>query len=347
MTTLDDQVTRLASQIFTHGVSPMNMLQRCGHRKPYGGAKVAAEKRHPAGRRLRTTGPLLLVVAGCLSFASQASEATTCGTSGVLSAVGNVLTCTYTMSGEDTFNPPLFVTTVHVVAVGQTGGIGSAYENLQAAGAPGAGARVAASLPVTQPTLFVEVPPSPFPLQKGAGCVTGGQQTVICGGGGGGSGDAPGGGASVVQTCSVSSSCVLTGNPLTDPRLVVAAGGGGGFNGSDVLISHPQVIAPNTHLTVGQISVNLNEQTPFTLPADKGLIVDAIQISVGPPSSVTAHLTVASSESDIGGLSGTSAHILRTAFWGAVRQLLRSCSRAPSRPASPVRCLVIRATYPL
>jgi len=39
--------------------------------------------------------------------------------------------------------------------------------------------------------------------------------------------------------------------------------------GSDVLISQPQLIAPNTHLTVGQISLNLNEQTPFTLPADR------------------------------------------------------------------------------
>src|SRR5579863_6781134 len=123
---LDDQMTRLASQIFTHGVSPMKMLQRCVHRKGYGGAKVAAEKRHPAKRILRAIGPLLFVVAGCLSFASPASAVTACGTNGVLSAVGNVLTCTYTMSGEDTFNAPLFVTTVHVVAVGQTGGIGSA-----------------------------------------------------------------------------------------------------------------------------------------------------------------------------------------------------------------------------
>ena len=74
--------------------------------------------------------------------------------------------------------------------------------------------------------------------------------------------------------------------------------------GGDVVISHPQVIAPNTHLTVGQFSVNLNEQTPFTLPADKGLLVDAITLSFGPPSSVTGHLIVASSESDIGDCPG-------------------------------------------
>jgi hypothetical protein len=74
--------------------------------------------------------------------------------------------------------------------------------------------------------------------------------------------------------------------------------------GSDVLISYPQVVAPNTHFTVGQLSVNLNAQTPFALPADRGLIVDAITVSVGPPSSVTAHLIVASSESDIGDCPG-------------------------------------------
>jgi hypothetical protein len=566
----------------------MKMLQPCVHRNGYGGAKVAAEKRHPAKRILRAIGPLLFVVAGCLSFASPASAVTACGTNGVLSAVGNVLTCTYTMSGEDTFNAPLFVTTVHVVAVGQTGGIGSADENVQAAGAGGAGARVAADLPVTQSTLFVEIPATFDPVQKGQGCQADNGDTILCDGGGGGSGDALGGGASVVQTCSVSSSCVLTGNPLTDPRLVVAGGGGGGaFNdtnggnagtgpnpvcnlgqkgqsgqgapppsvmggggsgggcqvpgwgaggsggigpggfaanghmgdsgqvgaggdggakaadpqvipgcvfvwggagggsgfwgggggggaagcsgggggggssfaevhasnvsmtpdplatpsvsiswvqpvnreyqfltgravglsftqsapnpgsvtdadtgpvqtsmtetvsppcqtsvnapvggtgttitdihacaevvttggsqlisksmagatirglilripglpvvkaltvisaskttcagstgatyigflsiGSDVLISHPQLIAPNTHLSVGQISVNLNEQTPFNLPADRGLLVDAITLSIGSPSSVTAHLIVASSESDIGDCPG-------------------------------------------
>jgi len=539
------------------------------------------------------TGALLIVVAGCLSFASQASAADTCGTHGVLSAVGNVLTCTYTTSGEDTFTAPLFVTTVNVVAVGQAGGTACAFENAYSAGNGGSGARVAASLPVTQSTLFVEVPPSPG-ASNSPGCSAGNGVIATVGGGGGGTGIAPGGGASVVQRCSVNSSCLPTGIPQTDPRLVVAGGGGGGavvdpsvvvginggnagtganpvcnsgqsgqgappgsvkggggsgggcqsFSGpgagghggigpggftangqsgdngelgaggdggagashpvpvpgcgypwpgagggsgfwgggggggaaycsggaggggssyaepvatnvsmtlassatpsvsiswvqpvnreyqfltgrafglsftqsapnptpvsvtyadtgpvqasltetvsppcqtavnapvggtgttitdvhacaevvtaggsqlisksmagatvrglvlripglpvvkaltvisaskttcagstgatyvgflsvgSDVLISHPQLIAPNTHLTVGQISVNLNEQTPFTLPADRGLLVDAIQLSIGPPSSVTAHLIVGSSESDIGDCPG-------------------------------------------
>ena len=560
---------------------------QAGHHGP-SATRMASASLRRARRIGLMTGALLMVVAGCLSFAWPASAAAVCGTNGVLSAVGNVLTCTYTTAGEDTFNPPLFVNTVHVVAIGETGSIGSANENLQVTGAGGHGARVDAYLPVTQPTLFVEVPSNPYPVQEGQGCVTGGQQAVYCGGGGGGSGQAAGGGASVVQTCSVSSSCVLTGNPLTDPRLVVAGGGGGGaFNevnggnagtgpnpvcnpgqsgqgaplgsamggggsgggcqfggwgvgghggdgpggfaangqvgdngevnvggaggakatdpqtipgcvfvwggagggsgfwgggggggaagcsgggggggssfaevhaanvsmtlaplnatptvsiswvqpvnreyqfltgravglsftqsapnptpvsvtdadtgavqtsltqtvsppcqtavnapvggtgttitdvracaevvttagsqlisksmagatvrglvvkipglpivkaltvisgskttcagstgatyiaflsiGSDVLISHPQVIAPNTHFTVGQISVNLNVQTPFTLPADRGLIVDGIVLSVGPPSSVTAHLVVAASESDIGDCPG-------------------------------------------
>ena len=166
------------------------------------------------------TGAMLMVVAGCLSFALPASAAAPCGTNGVLSAVGNVLTCTYTTSGEDTFNAPLFVTTVRVVAVGQTGGTASAEECLFNTGDGGSGARVAADLPLTQPTLFVEVPTS-TPISGGPGCGGGG-------GGGGGEGPAAGGGASVVQRCSVNSSCLLTGVPQTDPRLVLAGGGGGG-----------------------------------------------------------------------------------------------------------------------
>lgn len=179
------------------------------------------------------TGALLIVVAGYLSFASPASAANTCGTHGVLSAVGNVDTCTYTASGEDTFTVPLFVTQVHVVAVGQTGGTACAFENIRNTGDGGSGARVAASLPVTQPTLFVEVPASAPPA---SGC-GGESQITLFGGGGGGNGTALGGGASVVQRCSVNASCLLTGVPQTDPRLVVAGGGGGaafdGMNGGD------------------------------------------------------------------------------------------------------------------
>ena len=74
--------------------------------------------------------------------------------------------------------------------------------------------------------------------------------------------------------------------------------------GNQLVVSKPQVFPPNTQLTVGPYHLNLNVQTPFTLPADKGLQVEAIDLSIGPPSSVTAHLIVASAESDIGGCPG-------------------------------------------
>jgi len=193
--------------------------ERARNHSPSATRMVSASLRR-ARRIGLMTGAVLMVVAGCLSFALPASAAAPCGTNGVLSAVGNVLTCTYTTSGEDTFNAPLFVTTVHVVAVGQTGGTASAEECLFNTGDGGSGARVAADLPLTQPTLFVEVPTS-TPVSGGPGCGGGG-------GGGGGEGPAAGGGASVVQRCSVNSSCLLTGVPQTDPRLVVAGGGGGG-----------------------------------------------------------------------------------------------------------------------
>src|SRR5260370_1935717 len=110
-------------------------------------------------RIARMTGALLIVVAGYLSFASPASAAAPCGTHGVLSVVGNVYSCTYTTSGEDTFSAPLFVTDVHVVAVGQTGGTGCAFENTRHPGDGRAGAPGDASHPLTHPTLFVELPP--------------------------------------------------------------------------------------------------------------------------------------------------------------------------------------------
>ena len=193
---------------------------------------MAAAKRHPAWRALRAIAPLLMVAAGCLSFASPASAAPICGTNGVLSAVGQVYTCTYTTAGEDTFNVPLFVTGVHVVATGQTGGTGAAYECDFNTGDGGAGARVTANIPVTQPTLYVEIP-----VTNPAGACGGNEQLGYSGGGGGGDGGAPGGGYSAVQRCAESLSCTLTGVPGTDPRLVVAGGGGGGafflVNGGD------------------------------------------------------------------------------------------------------------------
>jgi hypothetical protein len=101
---------------------------------------------------------------------------------------------------------------VKQLIVRAVGGNGSDVESLG-----GAGAVVVTALRVTAgDTLFVEV---------------GGTQGDITNGGG----DSPfgaGGGATDIQTCSASDTgCVLTGNPASDPRLVVAGGGGGAGEG--------------------------------------------------------------------------------------------------------------------
>ncbi|MGW2372218.1 glycine-rich protein [Kitasatospora sp. NPDC001683] len=100
------------------------------------------------------------------------------------------------------------MTSIHVVVDGAKGA------DTDSVG--GAGARVTADLPVTPgSTLFVEV---------GTG-----------GGLGGSARGGAGGGASDIRTCSApSASCVLTGDPLTDPRLLVAGGGGGGGGGTNL-----------------------------------------------------------------------------------------------------------------
>ncbi|MFL4945830.1 hypothetical protein ACJ6WE_00270 [Streptomyces sp. MMS24-I31] len=100
------------------------------------------------------------------------------------------------------------MTSIHVVASGASGGFGATVSS------GGPGAQVAADVPVTPgSTLYVEV---------GVG-----------GGAGGSANGGAGGGESDLRTCSVSSvGCVLTGDPMTDPRLLVGAGGGGGGGGT-------------------------------------------------------------------------------------------------------------------
>ncbi|MFF7975659.1 hypothetical protein [Streptomyces sp. NPDC007905] len=100
------------------------------------------------------------------------------------------------------------MTSIHVVANGAAGGFGATVSN------GGPGTQVTADVPVTPgSTLYVEV---------GVG-----------GGAGGSANGGAGGGESDVRTCSASSvSCVLTGVPATDPRLLVAPGGGGGGGGT-------------------------------------------------------------------------------------------------------------------
>ncbi len=57
-------------------------------------------------------------------------------------------------------------------------------------------------------------------------------------------------------------------------------------------------VAPNTAVTVGVISLVLNEQIPFTTP-DDGLTVNAVHIKANALSLTKADVIVASSESDI------------------------------------------------
>jgi hypothetical protein len=69
--------------------------------------------------------------------------------------------------------------------------------------------------------------------------------------------------------------------------------------GTTVVIAHPTNVAPNTTVTVGVVSLVLNEQIPFTTP-DKGLTVNAIHAKVTAAGLAQTNIVVASSESDIG-----------------------------------------------
>jgi hypothetical protein len=146
---------------------------------------------------------LALGLAGASAQVAHAQSP--CGTNGTFT--GGPPTCTYTTTGEDTFTVPSGVTSIHVVTDGADG------VTMDSTG--GTGAQVTADIPVTPgSTLYVEV---------GVGGGTGGSAR---GGAGGGESD--------LRTCSASSiSCVLTGVPATDPRLLVAAGGGGGGGGTN------------------------------------------------------------------------------------------------------------------
>jgi hypothetical protein len=69
--------------------------------------------------------------------------------------------------------------------------------------------------------------------------------------------------------------------------------------GSTVVIAHRTVVGPNTTVTVGVVSLVLNEQIAFTIP-DKGLTVNAIHATVNAAGLAQTNIVVASSESDIG-----------------------------------------------
>jgi hypothetical protein len=69
--------------------------------------------------------------------------------------------------------------------------------------------------------------------------------------------------------------------------------------GNTVVIAIPTAVAPNTNVTVGAVSLVLNEQIPFTVP-DKGLTVNAVHLKVDVLGLAKTNVVIASSESDIG-----------------------------------------------
>jgi hypothetical protein len=69
--------------------------------------------------------------------------------------------------------------------------------------------------------------------------------------------------------------------------------------GGTVVIAQPTMIAPNTRISVGLVTLTLNEQIPFSGP-DKGLTVNAVHVNVNALNLAQTDVIVASSESDIG-----------------------------------------------
>jgi hypothetical protein len=69
--------------------------------------------------------------------------------------------------------------------------------------------------------------------------------------------------------------------------------------GNTVVIPTLTTVAPNTTVTVGPVSLVLNEQIPFTTP-DEGLTVNAVHLRVNVVGLARTNIIIASSESDIG-----------------------------------------------
>jgi hypothetical protein len=137
---------------------------------------------------------------------------------------------------EQMFTVPSGVTSLHVVAVGARGGMGSADGLVNVGGTGGFGARLDGDLAVTPgEVLFVEV--------GGMGAAGGGAAGGGGGGfNGGGSSDdgvfhtpgGGGGGATDIRTCSrLAPSCAVASDTLSSRILVAAGGGGGGTDGQE------------------------------------------------------------------------------------------------------------------
>jgi hypothetical protein len=80
--------------------------------------------------------------------------------------------------------------------------------------------------------------------------------------------------------------------------------------GGVVVISKPTVIAPNTGLSLGVVSLVLNQQTPFDIGGDKGLTVNAVHVEVDALGLAGVNLVVGSSTSDIECAVPTQAPVL-------------------------------------
>ena len=160
-----------------------------------------------------------------------------CGSTGLFTSTGTTVTCTYATTGEDTFSVPAGVTSVHVDAVGGSGGAYTGYQFFASWNSGNSrGADVSADLTVTPDApLYVEVGGNGGG-QDYSGSVTGaggfnggaagGVIQTIYGYASGGYSGAGGGGASDVRTSPMSSGL------SPDPRLLVAGGGGGAASGS-------------------------------------------------------------------------------------------------------------------
>jgi hypothetical protein len=132
------------------------------------------------------------------------------------------VTCPYT-GAEQTYTIPAGADRLRIVATGGSG---------QEARGFGRGAAAAATIAVGPGTpvaagsvLYVEVGGDGDPVTV-AGAGQGGFNGGANGGSSGFVGGGGGGGATDVRTCSIEV-CGVTGDPATDPRLIVAGGGGG------------------------------------------------------------------------------------------------------------------------
>jgi hypothetical protein len=80
--------------------------------------------------------------------------------------------------------------------------------------------------------------------------------------------------------------------------------------GSVVVISKPTVIAPNTGLNLGVVTLELNQQIPFNIGGDAGLTVNAVHVTVNALGLAGVNLVVGSSTSDIECAVPTQAPVL-------------------------------------